>query len=341
MCKKSAGIITLYASQNFGAFLQGFAMQTTLQKLGYDTEFIKYSRLDIHEFLFMIKTKNIKLIYFRLCQFKKYIESRNMLNIAFKKYAGEHKDAVIVGSDTLWDVQNPTIKSSTYYLGKGLNSENIVAYAPSANSTTAKDFFEHYGEGNLFFEFKAIGVRDENTANLVAEISGEIPEVVLDPTFLLNKENYPVVNPKVKEKYILVYGYSFNQEEQQAIKKYARLIGAKIISVGLLNTWCDKNVTATVSEFLGYIESSECVFTSTFHGTIFSVIMEKNFVTYARSNYKILDLLNKFKLNSRNGSNDVKNSMDILKAVPDYTKVKNSIADLRSKSLKFLKDNLN
>ncbi len=340
MSKKSAGIITLYASQNFGAFLQGFAMQTIFQKLGYETEFIKYSGLDIHEFLFMIKTKNIKLALFRLRQFKKYIKSRNMLNIASKKYAGEHKDAIVVGSDTLWDVQNPTIRSSTYYLGKGLNSENIVAYAPSANSTSTKEFREHYGQGNLFSKFRAIGVRDKNTANLVAEISGEMPEIVLDPTLLLKKADYPVVKPKEIGKYVLIYGYSFRDDEQLAIKEYAKQIGAQTISVGLLNTWCDRNVAVTVSEFLGYIEYSECVFTTTFHGTIFSTIMGKNFVTYARSNYKILNLMNDLGLNSRNGSENVVNSANILRESLNYQKIQANLADLHTKSMKFLEDNL-
>lgn len=47
--QKKAGIITLYASQNYGAFLQGYSMQTTLKKRGYNVEFIKYADLDIHE----------------------------------------------------------------------------------------------------------------------------------------------------------------------------------------------------------------------------------------------------------------------------------------------------
>ena len=340
MGDKNAGIITLYASQNFGAFLQGFAMQTILQKLGYIPEFIKYSDLDIHEFLFMIKTKNIRLILFRLKQFSRYIKSRKLINIAHSRYQGEYKDVIIIGSDTLWDVQNPTIHDSRFYLGKGLNCKNIIAYAPSANGTSAKEFCEHYGEYEKFDAFKAIGVRDKNTAKLVYDVAGKEAEIVLDPTLLLKKEYYPIEKPKEKDKYVLVYGYSFNMDEQHFIMEYARNISAKTISIGLLNSWCDKSVAATVPEFLGYISAAECIFTATFHGTIFSVIMEKQFVTFARSNYKVLDILEKLGLSSRNVSNDMTNCSIIAKTQIDYAMVNKRISVLREQSMTFLKNSL-
>ena len=340
MNSKSAGIITLYASQNFGAFLQGYAMQTTLQKLGYTPEFIKYSGLDIHEFLFMVKTKNVRLAAFRLMQFAKYMRSRNLLKVAQSRYHGEYKDAVVIGSDTLWDVQNPTIHDSNFYLGKGLNCNNIIAYAPSANGTSPKEFCEHYGSDEKFDAFTAIGVRDNNTAKLVQDVSGKKAEIVLDPTLLLKKEDYPVVKPQEQYKYVLVYGYSFRPEEQKVIKEYANRIGVKTISIGLLNSWCDKNVVATVPEFLGYINSAEGIFTATFHGTIFSIIMEKQFITFARSNYKVLDNLEKLGLNSRNASQANVDCSILMEKEIDYFSVNERIAFLREKSMSFLRDSL-
>lgn len=340
MSNKNVGIITLYASQNFGAFLQGYAMQTILQKLGYTSEFIKYSGLYIHEFLFMVKTKNVRLALFRLKQFVKYMKSRNLLKVAQSRYHGEYKDAVVIGSDTLWDVQNPTIHDSEFYLGKGLNCKNIIAYAPSANGTSSKEFCEHYGSDEKFDAFTAIGVRDNNTAKLVQDVSGKKAEIVLDPTLLLKKEDYPVVKPKEKDKYVLVYGYSFGTEEQKVIKEYANCIGAKTISIGLLNSWCDKNVVATVPEFLGYISSAECIFTTTFHGTIFSVIMEKQFITFARSNYKVLDVLEKLGLCARNASQSNVDCLILVETKIDYSSVNKRISFLREKSMSFLEKNL-
>lgn len=339
MLQKSGAIITLFAAQNFGAFLQGYAMQTVMERLGYSSKFIRYSGLDLAEFVHMVKTKNVKLALFRLRQFKKYLASRKLLNVDSKIYDGESFDAVIVGSDTLWDVQNPTIRPTDYFLGKGINSKRIVAYAPSANGTSADEFAEVYPYENPFETFTAIGVRDGNTRYLVNNFTEE-PVVVLDPTLLLDAVDYPLEEPAVKDKYVMVYGYSFQEEERKAILAEAKRRNAKTVSVGLLNSWCDCSVSATVPEFLGYLKNAECVFTSTFHGTIFSVIMQKNFVTYARKNYKVLDLLSRLDLEARNGSNDIINSNAILSAEMDYPAIHDRVKALRDRSMDFLRSNL-
>lgn len=336
MKKKIAGIVTLFASQNFGAFLQSYAMQTVLERYGYTAEFLKYSSLDIHELIFMVKTKNIRLALFRLKQYRKYLQSRQYLHIAKRKYTGEQLDLAVVGSDTLWDVQNPTIHPTNFYLGKGLKAKRIIAYAPSVNGTTAQEFAKVYGDEAPFASFTAIGVRDQNTSNLVKDITGETAMVVLDPTLLLDKKDYVVVAPKYTDKYVLVYGYSFTEDERAVICEEARKRNAKIISVGLLNTWCDENVAATVPEFLGYIQNAECVFTGTFHGTIFSMIMEKNFVSFARKNYKVLDLLQKLGMESRNGSKDIGRCGELCGTEIDYAFFRNRLLELRKESTDYL-----
>lgn len=338
MKEKKAGIVTLYASQNFGAFLQSFAMQTILERYGYTVEFLKYSSLDIHEFIFMVKTKNLRLAAFRLKQYKKYLQSRKYLHIGKKRYCGDSIDLAVVGSDTLWDVQNPTIHESDYYLGKGLNTNRIVAYAPSANGTTAQEFLNVYRAGSPFAEFSSIGVRDNNTAKLVEEITHKSVPIVLDPTLLLDKKDYPISENDCKDKYILVYGYSFTEPEKKVIIEEAKKRNAKTISIGLLNSWCDENITATVPEFLGYMRDAEYVFTGTFHGTIFSMILEKNFICFARNNYKVLDLLDKLGMESRNGSTNIESCGDLCKVAVDYKEFHKCLQELRKSSLLFIED---
>lgn len=337
--QKEAGIITLYASQNFGAFLQGYAMQITLKKMGYNSEFIKYADLDIHEFIFMIKTKNVKLAAFRIRQYFKYCISRKLLNIAKKKYNGEHKELVVIGSDTLWDVQNPTIKDSYYFLGFDLNSDTILAYAPSANGTSAMEFKEHYTREGLFSNFSAIAVRDQHTADMVYEITGVLPQVVLDPTLLLDSNEYPIVENVKERNYVLVYGYSFSEKERQVIQQYATKNNLRTVSIGLLNSWCDKNIAATVEEFLGYVSKAHCVFTSTFHGTIFSIIFQKQFVTFARNNYKVLDLLEKLELLDRNASKTLENFDRLADDCINYAVVNEKIRKLRECANLYLTNN--
>ena len=336
MKEKKAGIVTLYASQNFGAFLQSFAMQTILERYGYTVEFLKYSSLDIHEFIFMVKTKNLRLAAFRLKQYKKYLQSRKYLHIGKKRYCRDSIDLAVVGSDTLWDVQNPTIHATDYYLGKGIDAKRIVAYAPSANGTSVREFVNIYQYDSPFADFTCIGVRDNNTAKLVKEITHKAVPVVLDPTLLLDKKDYPISEPICKDRYVLVYGYSFTESERKVILEEAKKRNAKTISIGLLNSWCDENIAATVPEFLGYMRDAEYIFTGTFHGTIFSMIMEKNFICFARNNYKVLDLLEKLEMESRNGSKNIGSCGDLCKVDVDYIAFHERLRKLREDSFDFL-----
>ena len=335
----SAGVVTLYHSQNYGAFLQGYAMQTSLEKLGYQSEFIRLQDSEIKDLIFMIKTKNLPLAFFRFRQYLKYRTERHLLHLSLKGSRVAYT-AVIVGSDTLWDVQNPTILPKDEFLGKNLEADKIIAYAPSANMTTAADFRAVYTQENPYESFCAIGVRDAKTQNLVRDITGSLPPIVCDPTLLLDRCEYPVSKPQFSHRYILVYGYSFKQEEQEQIQMLAKKHGLVTVSIGLFNKWCDYNTTATVSEFLGYIEKADFVCTGTFHGTIFTTIFEKKSVVFARENYKVLDIIAKLGIENRNASDCLDRTVEIAETELDYDKIEKQIEGLREQSLTFLKEAL-
>lgn len=181
-----------------------------------------------------------------------------------------------------------------------------------------------------------ISVRDSNTSQLVKNIANLTPPIVLDPTLLLDCTDYPLEEPEINQRFVLIYGYSFSEREQQAIKAEADKRDAKIISIGLLNSWADENIVATVPEFLGYLKKAELVFTGTFHGTIFSVILKKRFVTFARNNFKVLYLLDQIGLSERNGSSNIENCGEITEMEIDYKAVYDRLVVLRKQSILFL-----
>ena len=287
------GIITLYESQNYGALLQAYALETFLKEYNANPIFVRLPFPKLKNYWKMIKTKNIPLAIFRVFQEMKYIKSRKLINIGTSKSITQKYDAVFVGSDTLWDVQNNSYPHFEQFLGFGVNANKIIAYAPSCNSTTIDEFRKEYGSKATFERFDSIAVRDKKTAELVKMVNGQDVDLVVDPTFLIDFEKYPVQPIKRKDRYVLIYSYGFSKEQINEIKGYCKKRNLKMVSVGILNPWCDENVTASLPEFLGYIRGAECMITTTFHGTIFAMLSQVKYAAYAGNNYKVLDILSK------------------------------------------------
>ena len=93
-----------------------------------------------------------------------------------------------------------------------------------------------------------------------------------------------------KDKYMIVYSYSVPKEHQVYLKRYARKNNLKLVSICLYQSWCDLNINCHPLEFSSYIQFSECVYTTTFHGTIFTLLNHKNCAIYSCSK-KLKDLL--------------------------------------------------
>ena len=118
---------------------------------------------------------------------------------------------------------------------------------------------------------------------------------------------------------------------------YAKRNGLKTVSVSLYNPWCDVNITATPLEFLGYLKNAKSVVTSTFHGTVLSIILNKQFYTYAHTNEKICEILADLFLEQR-----IVDKIDFYEELPDikYTEVNEKLLLLQQDSSAWLDEQL-
>ena len=161
---------------------------------------------------------------------------------------------------------------------------------------------------------------------------------MLDPTLLKKKEYYQEKEDVVDidGKYILVYSYSddIKLDEVKQIKEYAKENDLKLVAVGLHLEWCDINIAASPMEFLGLVDKSEKIITSTFHGTIFSFIYRKNFIVYPGNKNKILNFLEDWNLQSR--STKVKKFEDIVEEEINYDIIENEIDKEIQKSKQYI-----
>ena len=192
----------------------------------------------------------------------------------------------------------------------------------------------------LLKQFKGISIREQDSLDLVKEHLGIIPEVVLDPTFLINKNNYLDIaknsNKKIdnNEKYIFLYKLWFPFPRIEIFgRKASNELNYKIYE---LDVYKD-----TVEDFLYYLINSQAVITNSFHGAVFSILFNKPFLILYKNGQaeKRLQSLGKlFQVKNRVISNSEIPDINLLKTPLNinYT----LIEDLKTKSLNFLKKNL-
>ena len=190
---------------------------------------------------------------------------------------------------------------------------------------------------------KAISVRDNNTAQFVEQLTGITPVQHLDPVLVYDWKKEIKQQKRFKD-YILVYAYDNrinNETEIHAIKAFAKKHKKKLISFGVYQRWCDRNVMCTPFELLSYFDGADFVITDTFHGTVISIKRNKQFATIVRDSNKnkLSDLLTRFDLLDREITAADELESTITSPI-DYTQVNEKISAESKRSLDYLKQNL-
>lgn len=324
-------IATLWNANNYGAFFQAFALGKCIQN-EFDIKDVYFLEACIEKN--KISACIAKTLKKTIYQFKlrhSFIKSRKCFSTIKKE---ENSDVTIIGADEVWNVNNTFFDHIDAYIGKDINTSVSFAYAPSCNGARADDFISVYGN-EPFKNLSCVSVRDKSTQQMVFDITGFEPMLVLDPTFLLNDYSDMIQEVGYKN-YIFVYGYSFSNLEIENIKEYAKKHNLKTISAGAYQGWTDIQIPASPEQFLALIKQADYVVTSTFHGTVFSIIFNKSFVSYARNNKKVIEILSLFDLDGSNGTVN-KTLTNILEQSINYEVVNQKIDAQRKISLEYIK----
>lgn len=218
-----------------------------------------------------------------------------------KKYADDF-DFYCIGSDQIW---NPAlVQNNGFFFGTFAESEKVFSFSASMGTTWVEPKYrENYKAG--FEHIKYISVREQEVCDYIFKITGKKSVVLLDPTLLINKDKWIEVAQKpefiIPKKYILTYFLGgLTDSQDKYIKFYAEKHGCTVIDI----LQEDYKKFIGPSEFVCLIKDAEAVFTDSFHGTVFSVIFQKKFVTFNRNNIydmssRITTLLNTLNLNDR------------------------------------------
>lgn len=342
------GVVTVQDSNNFGSFLQAYALQMVLQNMGHEVVFLR-SRSKGY----------IKRLFYRV-----YPEKREILHLPtfvrtnwqgwrkyqrFQKeqecfcvldhYQDEPLDLVVLGSDEIWNVKTAVFRKPIFY-GEGMAS--VMAYAVSIGAASVEDM--RCVPKTRFRHISPILARDSYTSEFLSTLKIEAP-VVCDPTFLVDKCVFqrPYHSPLLNgQPFLLVYSYGLEQRIVEALKIFAKTKNLKIYSACFPFAWCDGVFDCAALDFCAVMEKASYVFTSTYHGTIFSILNHKQFVSLPQSR-KTSDLLSKLGLSERLVEPEISNSLleNKLEQSIEYQEVDRIIEEMRVKSLFLLQEGIN
>lgn len=280
--RKPYGIVTYHDGFNYGAYLQVYALQKVLNGNGLPTEIVNYKSRHHwrNEYRSLLWTKRPKLLAQNLLKLMAFKAEHKRLPMSPfstqpQSFSGQQYEAVIYGSDEIWNYANPLLGLDAFYFGAGMDGTRKIAYAPSCGNLPS-DAKVPDDLVKLWESFESIAVRDFNSQKILSRYRTEPPPIVLDPTFLHDFRDE--IRPCTERNFVLVYTTGFKKDEERAVRAFAERQGKKLISIGYRNPFCDKSVIGVGPfEFLGYYAAADHVVTSMFHGTIFAIKAQKNF----------------------------------------------------------------
>ena len=358
------GVLTFHRAINYGALLQAYALSKTINDLGFNGEIIDFKEVPKIEFpkelikkygiikgtiktvnryrlgLYKIPTKERKFYKF----YKKHLSMSKKEFFSLKNIDKENYDAIVFGSDQIWN-ENLTDHAFFEYMGDFGTDSCTVKKISYAASNGRGEFSEERKDEikRKLGEFSAISTRENSLAEYINENFSLNAKSVADPTLLLCADDWQKLESKLpknleKGKYILVYTFDepTTYETARAISKKK---GLPIVNV----RWCGRHKRFNdmiqmpdvgPKEFLSLIHNAAYVVTSSFHGTVFSLIFRKNLYVCVAGEYneRIINLLKKLDLDKCELYNN-----HIAISEDKYESAYAELEEFRRESIEFLK----
>lgn len=367
---KNIGIITFHRSHNYGSVLQTYALQTVLRKnlTDYNCEIIDFTPPNSKEIynifkknnsvknvvknileLFTYKFKKIRYKEFEKFINTKFILSQNRYFSEFQLKGMPHKyDVLICGSDQIWNT-NCIDFDYSYYLPFAKNTKKI-SYAPSLGpgkpfkNSEDKERIKEY-----LRDFHSISVRENGGTKIIQQLTNKKVFTVVDPTLLLKAKDWDNIssNQTIDKEYIFFYSIGYKKDDINIAKWFSKKFNLPVITlftVGnrIIFSGFEIFKNQSPGDFINLIKNAKLVLSSSFHGTVFSIIYRKPFYSIRKmrddkiiEDDRINTLLEEFKLTDRqvdiNSVNFIEDPFTV-----NYTKSEKYIEKARKESMDYL-----
>jgi hypothetical protein len=355
-------ILTFHNTNNYGAMLQTYALQRKLEELCCHVSVLDYRNTQLEKchskkalrdqrsiksfvLYLLLGSKHNKVVK-RFRDFRKnYIRLTDVLyfkgNIS---ESNDYFDVFIVGSDQVWNNQI-TGNDTTYLLDFVREDKKIASYAASFGFSEVPDVLQPIYKA-LLSRFTSISVREKEAIKIISNLVGRDDSLlVLDPTLLLTKKEWDAVAGQVRyvsEKYVLVYVFGRPKFLYSAARIIAKQMGCKIYIIGadyrkqIGFHYLDD---LGPQEFLWYMNNASFVITNSFHGSVYSIIFNKQFYVdhlaiSSKTGSRLSNLVRLFDLQSR-----VLKTLDSINLSDkiDFIKIEKILCRERAHSIEILK----
>lgn len=345
--KYKVGIIGWWYNLNYGGTMTYYALNQSIQKLGYSVLMIRRSSSEWH-------MPNDNTIPMRFA--KKHYNISRVYTAKDLHWINYSCQAFISGSDQLWNPHLEQYSGPEFFLSF-VNSNNLkLSYASSFGNIreVPSKFKEKYQ--SYLKRLDAISVREDYAVDICKKDFGVNAVQLCDPIFLCDEEDYKKIaresRIKFESNYILNFILDPNKEKIEACRYVKKRLGINT-AVNFtdlqqveerINKFGDDFVygNAEIEDFVKAYERADFVITDSFHGTCLAIIFNKPFISIAnkqRGEKRFISMLNWIQLTKRLifDVNDIYKRSDLLDE-EDFTDANLIIDRSRKKSFEWLRN---
>lgn len=377
---KKIGLSVCYDTKNFGSQLQVLATVKKIEELGYQTGIIRYKKKMSPRFVlqslprlfnsYFIRNKITHMkrrrairqhseiaekVRIRDKRFHRFVDE-NFHNLS-EPYVGWNQlvnksardfDAFLCGSDQLWLPSN--LGSHFYTLEYAPDDKPKIAYATSFGVSQIP-WYQKRRTAAYLNRFQSLSTREVAGSRMIRELTQREAPVVCDPTLLFGAAAWDEMIPRravIDEPYIFAYFLGTNPVHREAAEELRKQTGLRIVTCPFLDNYVESDrqfgdvqlFDMDSADFVNLIRNAAYVLTDSFHGSVFSILYHKQFITFNRflegsnsRNSRIDSLCAILGLGERRYDGDI----TVIDREIAYERVDERIAGLRESSIDYLK----
>ena len=291
------GIITFLHNDNYGSALQAYALQRTVQELGYECFHLDYQPDRMEKIRNLLTSGNspklilegirkrevktgqsgarrkgeeIPAFYRRRMQLSSPCRNRKELHKESKEC-----DLLLCGSDQIW---NPVWLNPAYFLTFAEKSIPKVAYAASLGVSRLPKAAKVRKIRRWTKDFRAVSVREQEGAVLLEKMTGRKASVMPDPVCLLSAEEWKEIAGAApgNRPYLLCYFIGSNPEYWERVRSLRQETGLRVLVLPVTAESYSSGYElldgAGPEAFLAAVENAACFCTDSFHGLVFGTL---------------------------------------------------------------------
>lgn len=382
------GLCICYYNNNYGSMLQAYATTQELEKRGLSYEILSYEKninliylmQNIGRFFNKYWIQEKGLVLQKKLSRKRYPDYNTNAQIRDDKFhefqqnyfsekirickgynelksAAKDYSIVIVGSDQMWSPSG--LGTNFYNLMFVPDRIRKVSYASSFGVAKIPSY-QNKRTAEYLKRIEYLSVREKSAVKIIYELTDRKAELVVDPTMLLSSTewgDFSVKGQIVEKPYIFAYFLGSNLAHRKKVVELSQKKKLKIVTLRHLDEYIasDENFGDIAlydigpKEFLNLIKNAEYICTDSFHGTVFSILFHKQFLTFFRytdkssisKNSRITSLLSSLAITNRNYNYKAENIVQQMDNEINYGEVDEKLSELVERSKLFLDKALN